>query len=287
VVTEHVPSWPPLPGDVQLRLSDHETTAGELRTRPDGRAHLLVLVHSALLDRHVWSRFATALADRLRATGDPWVLLAHDLRAHGAAADAPATGGIEQLAADLGDVVDVAGRDALSVHVAGLSLGGAVVQQAAIAQPDRFASVTAVGTASRFSEDAMNQRAQRGLDGVAAQLDDTLARWFTADSLATGCPAVEYVRERVLATSPQRWAYTWRNLAGFDVTDRLPSLAAPVLAVAGSEDAAAPVGALTAIAEGAKHGRLAVIDGAAHLIPLEQPDRLAAVIGDFLADRTT
>ncbi|HEX5400685.1 MAG TPA: alpha/beta hydrolase [Pseudonocardiaceae bacterium] len=285
-MNEHVPSWPQLPGDVRLRLSDHSTVAGELRTG-DGPAHLCVLVHSALLDRHVWSRFATALADRLRAAADPWLLLAHDLRGHGAAADAPLTGGIEQLAADLGAVVDIAGRDALSVHIAGLSLGGAVVLQAALAKPDRYTSVSAIGTSSRFPLEAMNQRAQHGLDGVAAQLDDTLTRWFTPDTLATGGPAVDYVTERVLATSPRRWAYTWRNLAGFDIADRLPSLPTPVLAVAGSADQAAPVNALAAIAQGAEHGRLAVVEGAAHLIPLEQPHPLATVIGDFLVERTT
>lgn len=275
-------NWPRLPGDIRLRLSDHETTAGALRVGAEGPAHLCVLVHSALLDRHLWSRFATALADLLRASGEPWVLLAYDLRAHGDAADAPMTGGIKQLAADLGEVVDIAGADALSVHLAGLSLGGAVVQEAAVTQPDRFATITAIGTSSQFPADVMSQRAQRGLDGVPVQLDDTLTRWLTARTLAEGGPAVEYVRERVLATTPHRWAYTWQNLAGFDVADRLPAVSAPVLAVAGSQDTAAPVPALATIAERARQGTLAVIDGAGHLIALEQPDRLAAVTGDFL-----
>jgi 3-oxoadipate enol-lactonase len=274
--------WPRLPGDNRFRLTDHETTAGQLRTGADGRAHLCVLVHSALLDRHLWSRFATALADRLRASTDPWVLLAYDLRAHGDAADAPTTGGIKQLVADLGEVVDIAGADALSVHLAGLSLGGAVVQEAAVTQPDRFASITAIGTSSRFPADVMTQRARRGLDGVGAQLDDTLARWLTPRTLADAGPTVEYVRERVLATTPRRWAYTWQNLAGFDVADRLPAVPAPVLAVAGSEDTAAPVPALATIAERAQRGKLAVIEDAGHLIALEQPNQLATITGDFL-----
>jgi 3-oxoadipate enol-lactonase len=278
-------SWPRLPGEVRLRLTDHETVAGELRTGA-GPAHVCVLVHSALLDRHLWSAFATALADRLRSAPDPWTVLAYDLRAHGAAASAPATGGIGQLAADLGAVVDAIAGDALSVHAAGLSLGGAVVQQAALTQPDRFASITAIGTSSRFPSDAMTQRAQRGLDGVAAQLDDTMSRWFTQATLAGGGPEVDYVRERVLATTPQRWAYTWLNLAGFDVTDRLASLPAPVLAVAGAEDTAAPVPALATIAERAPRGQLQVIEGAGHLIALDHPEQLADVTGAFLRSTT-
>lgn len=268
-------SWPLLPGDVPLRLSDHATAVSTL----GGPGDLLVLVHSALLDRHVWSRFATALSDRLPAG---WSVAAYDLRAHGAAAEAPLVGGIAQLAADLRQVVDEVGRSFSSVHLAGLSLGGAVVQEAAVASPDRFASVTAIGTSSRFPLAAMNERASRGLAGVAEQLDDTLNRWFSAETLARGGPAVEYVRQRVLATSPTRWAYTWRNLAGFDVADRLSSLPMPVLAVAGSVDAASPVAALSAIASGAPRGRLEVVEGAAHLIPLERPAELAAVVSDFL-----
>ncbi|TDQ00547.1 alpha/beta fold hydrolase [Labedaea rhizosphaerae] len=279
-------TWPRLPGARRLRLSDHETSASELRTGGDGPAHLCVLVHSALLDRHLWSRFATALADRMRACDEPWALLAYDLRAHGDAADAPMTGGIKQLAADLGEVVDLVGADARSVHLAGLSLGGAVVQQAAVTEPGRFSTVTAIGTSSRFPADVMNERARRGLDGVAAQLDDTLARWFTASTLAEGGPAVDYVRECVLATSPQRWAYTWQNLAGFDVADQLPSVQAPVLAVAGSADTAAPIPALATIADRARNGTLVVIDGAAHLIALDQPAELAAATGDFLLTAT-
>jgi len=242
-------------------------------------ANLCVLVHSALLDRHLWSRFATALAARLPSG---WTVLAYDLRAHGDAADAPLTGGIKQLAADLGEVVDLVGADARSVHLAGLSLGGAVVQEAAVTQPDRFTTITAIGTSSRFPAEAMTQRAQRGLDGVAAQLDDTLTRWFTTQTLTEGGPAVDYVRSCVLATSPQRWAYTWQNLAGFDVADQLASVAAPVLAVAGSQDTAAPVPALATIAERAQRGTLAVIEDAAHLIALDQPDELAKITGDFL-----
>ena len=86
----------------------------------------------------------------------------------------------------------------------------------------------------------------------------------------------------MLATSPQRWAYTWENLARFDVADQLPSVEGPVLAVAGAADTAAPVPALTTIAERARQGTLAVIDDAAHLIALDQPGELARITGDFL-----
>jgi 3-oxoadipate enol-lactonase / 4-carboxymuconolactone decarboxylase len=77
-------------------------------------------------------------------------------------------------------------------------------------------------------------------------------------------------------------------LAGFDVTDRLREIEAPVLAVAGSHDVPTPPECLKHIASEVKHGRLVVLDGVGHLAPAEAPARVAELIREHLggpADR--
>lgn len=265
---------------IQLRLTDHQTEYGELRIG-SGQAspRTIVLVHSALLDRRLWSVFAERLAAEL--SGD-WRLVAYDLRSHGAARAAPAITGIDQLAEDLRELVGVLGAD--RVHLVGLSLGGAVVQATALAAPDLVASLTLAGTSSQFPADVMEQRARLSEGGVSAELTETLRRWFSAETFAEDGPVVEYARKLVLDTPEAVWAQTWRALGGFDVDTRLPEITAPVLAVAGEQDTASPPARAARIAEGVADGRLVVVDRAAHLIALERPDVLAAHVASFLRD---
>ena len=69
-------------------------------------------------------------------------------------------------------------------------------------------------------------------------------------------------------------------LAGFDVRHRLGRIAAPVLAVAGAEDLATPPDSLREIADGVQDGRLVVLDGVAHLAPVEAPAAVARLVRD-------
>jgi len=69
----------------------------------------------------------------------------------------------------------------------------------------------------------------------------------------------------------------------------LGRITAPTLVVAGDEDATFPVAETRAMADRIPGARFAVIDGAAHLVALEVPERVNALIGEHLArvDRTS
>jgi pimeloyl-ACP methyl ester carboxylesterase len=73
------------------------------------------------------------------------------------------------------------------------------------------------------------------------------------------------------------------------VTDRLPiadelvAITAPTLVIVGSEDTATPVAKAEAIAAGIKDSRLDVLTGVGHVSTLEDPDRITALMRDFLA----
>src|SRR5699024_6428290 len=70
--------------------------------------------------------------------------------------------------------------------------------------------------------------------------------------------------------------------AEFDVRRRLPEISLPLLAVAGSEDQPTPATKLAEIAGEVPGALLEVIEGAAHLVPIEAPAVTAGLLDDFL-----
>jgi 3-oxoadipate enol-lactonase/4-carboxymuconolactone decarboxylase len=82
----------------------------------------------------------------------------------------------------------------------------------------------------------------------------------------------------------ERFSYSWvcEALASFDVRDRLSEITVPVLAVAGSDDVVTPPEYAREIASGVLDGRVAVVDGVAHLAPVENPAEIAVLISEII-----
>jgi 3-oxoadipate enol-lactonase len=270
-------SWQGFPHGNAVRVTDHETLLSQLATGSADGSPTILFVHSALLDRHAWYRTMHEVADRLSAAGQSFTLATYDLRGHGAAAGESIVS-IDQLAHDLLAICSTLTTG--PVHVVGLSLGGAVAQAAALDSPERIASLALLGTSARFPRTAMYERAARGkVNGVASQVDDTLARWVS-DPVADD-EVNRYIRHALAQTTPERWGQTWEALGRFDVVDLLPSLRCPVLALAGTRDVASPPEALELIAKSVMDGTVEYLD-AAHLSALERPSEVAVHITDHL-----
>lgn len=69
-----------------------------------------------------------------------------------------------------------------------------------------------------------------------------------------------------------------------DFSGRIPELPQPVLFVHGESDAAVPLRYPRAAAAAAPRGRLEVIKGAGHLVPVERPREYGEVVRAFLAE---
>jgi pimeloyl-ACP methyl ester carboxylesterase len=67
-----------------------------------------------------------------------------------------------------------------------------------------------------------------------------------------------------------------------EVESLLPAIACPTLVAVGSEDRWSPPAQHEAIAALIPGARLAVIEGAGHMLPVERPDALNAVLADWL-----
>ncbi|WP_350227176.1 alpha/beta fold hydrolase [Barrientosiimonas endolithica] len=86
----------------------------------------------------------------------------------------------------------------------------------------------------------------------------------------------------VAATPSAGYAACCDAIAAMDQRADLASIGAPTLAIAGADDPATPPEHLREVAEGVPDGRLLVLDQAAHLANVEQPQQVSAAIIEHL-----
>lgn len=251
-----------------------ETPPNTLQYRVDGRedAPVLVLGPSLGTTFHMWDRQIPEL------TRD-WRVVRFDLPGHGGAPAEPFTS-----VAELGDRL-LATLDEIGVQrfgYAGCSLGGAVGLDLALRAPHRVASLALVATSPRFgTADEFRQRGvivrANGLEPMARTAPE---QWFTPLFAGAQPAIVDWAVQMVRTTDPGCYIAACEALAVFDVREALGSIGIPALVLVGSEDqVTGPAEARTLVA-GIADARLAVVPGASHLAPVEQP----AAVTDLLTE---
>ncbi|MFI8368987.1 alpha/beta fold hydrolase [Streptomyces sp. NPDC085466] len=251
-----------------------ETPTNTLQYRVDGPedAPVLVLGPSLGTTFHMWDRQIPELTRDRR-------VVRFDLPGHGGAPAQPFT-----TVAELGDRL-LATLDTLGVQrfgYAGCSLGGAVGLDLALRAPHRVASLALVATAPRFgTADEFRQRGvvvrTNGLEPMARTAPE---QWFTPHFAANQPAIVDWAVQMVRTTDAPCYVAACEALAVFDVRAALGSIGVPALVLVGSEDrVTGPAEARTLVA-GIADAKLAVVPGASHLAPVEQP----AAVTDLLLE---
>ncbi|MER7622013.1 alpha/beta fold hydrolase [Streptomyces sp. NPDC126503] len=254
-----------------------DTPTNTLQYRVDGRddAPVLVLGPSLGTTFHMWDRQIPEL------TRD-WRVVRFDLPGHGGAPAEPFTS-----VAELGDRL-LATLDSLGVPrfgYAGCSLGGAVGLDLALRAPHRVASLALVATSPRFgTADEFRQRGvivrTNGLEPMARTAPE---RWFTPVFAGAQPAIVDWAVQMVRTTDPACYVSACEALAVFDVREALGGIGVPALVLVGSEDqVTGPAEARTLVA-GISDARLAVVPGASHLAPVEQPAAVTELLMDHFA----
>ncbi|MER5750837.1 4-carboxymuconolactone decarboxylase [Streptomyces sp. NPDC002088] len=249
-----------------------KTNVETLQYRFDGPedAPVLILGPSLGTTWHMWDRQVPELTRQ-------WRVFRFDLPGHGGAPAHPA-GAVSDLTARL-----LATLDALGVQrfaYAGCALGGAIGVELALRHPERLASLVVIAASPRFgTADEFRQRGvivrTNGLDPIARTSPD---RWFTGGFAAAQPAITEWAVQMVRTTDPGCYIAACEALAAFDVRHELARVGVPTLVLVGSEDqVTGPAEARTLVA-GIPDARLAVVPGASHLVPVEQP----AAVTDLL-----
>ncbi|MEV0480883.1 4-carboxymuconolactone decarboxylase [Streptomyces sp. NPDC050508] len=251
-------------------MSDMKTPPLQYRFDGPEDAPVLILGPSLGTTWHMFDRQVPELAKQ-------WRVFRFDLPGHGGSPAHPA-----------GSVADLADRllatlDALGVQrfgYAGCALGGAVGLELALRHPERVASLGLIAASPRFgTADEFRQRGvivrTNGLDPIARMSPD---RWFTSGFAAAQPAITEWAVQMVRTTDPGCYIAACEALAAFDVRSELGRIGVPTLVLVGSDDqVTGPAEARTLVA-GIPDARLAVVPGASHLVPVEQP----AAVTDLL-----
>lgn len=257
----------------RMRVGDHETAVGSVGE--SGPA--VVLVHAMATDHQMWEPIASRIAKGRR-------VFAYDVRGHGAAHGAPRPHTMDGVTEDFFAVLDALGLE--SAHVVGISYGGAIAQAAAIARPDRFESLALLATTDFPAVEVYQARARSAeTEGMQAQIEPTLTRWFSARAIAADAPGVRFARDRITRMTVEDWAAGWRCLSELDVQGKLADFAKPTLVVAGELDAASTPALMREMAGRVPGSVYRELSGLAHLIALEEPERAAGLLDQFLPTR--
>lgn len=177
--------------------------------------------------------------------------------------------------------------------VVGHSMGGRVALEVAAAAPGRVAKLALIATGAGARAEgsagageeagrlALVELAEaRGMAAVARQwLPPMLGAAGRAneglvagiEAMLSRCPPAAFAaQQRALLARPDRTAL-------------LPTLGMPLLTLAGAEDAWSPPAQLAAIAAAAPVGRAEVVPDAGHMLLVEKPDAVTALLMEFLA----
>ncbi|MFF2729661.1 alpha/beta fold hydrolase [Streptomyces sp. NPDC058008] len=257
------PAPQPAPGPQSGRL---------LQYRFDGPEDAPVLVIGPSLGTtwHMWDRQIPDLSQH-------WRIFRYDLPGHGGAPAHPAAA-VTDLADRLLATLDSVGVQRFGY--AGCSIGGAVGADLALRHPHRVAALALVAASPRFgTADEFRQRGvivrSNGLEPIARTSPE---RWFTPGFAAAQPAIVEWAVQMVRTTDPGCYIASCEALAAFDIRTELPRIGVPTLVLVGAEDkVTGPAEARTLVA-GIPDARLALVPGASHLAPVEQP----AAVTDLL-----
>ena len=243
-----------------------------LQYRFDGPEDAPVLVIGPSLGTtwHMWDRQIPELSQH-------WRIFRYDLPGHGGAPAYPAAA-VTDLADRLLATLDSVGVQRFGY--AGCSIGGAVGADLALRHPHRVAALALVAASPRFgTADEFRQRGvivrSNGLEPIARTSPE---RWFTPGFAAAQPAIVEWAVQMVRTTDPGCYIASCEALAAFDIRTELPRIGVPTLVLVGAEDkVTGPAEARTLVA-GIPDARLALVPGASHLAPVEQP----AAVTDLL-----
>lgn len=228
----------------------------------------VLFLHGIGGNRGNWREQLLACADRYRA-------IAWDARGYGQSDD-------YEGALDFGDFADDAVRlldhlELAKVHMVGLSMGGRITQDLYFRYPERVASMvlcdTFPGTTPTLPpekrEAFINLRKGPLIAGrTLREMAEPLAKTLVSDNVR---PAhFERLVESIAALHKESYIKTIEATMRYDRAVNIAEIAVPVLLLYGAEDRLTPPTIGEAMQRQIPDSRLAVIEGAGHLVNIER-----------------
>jgi 3-oxoadipate enol-lactonase len=234
-------------------------------------APALVLSSSLGTTLEMWEPQVAPLAEH-------FFVVRYDRRGHGGSPVAAGATTIDDLGRDLVELLD--GLALERVSFCGLSLGGVEGMWLAVNAPQRVERLALCCTAASFPprQGWVDRAGVVRAGGMEAIADAVLGRWFRPSFQASDPEVVARFRAMLVATPSDGYVACCEALASIDLTARLGEIAVPALVVTGADDPVVTPAAGDALAEAIPDAAHAVIEGAAHIANVEQPEAFTAAL---------
>ncbi len=236
---------------------------------------VLVLVNSLGTDSRIWHLVLPKLAE-------DFTVLTYDKRGHGLSDLGNPPYRIEDHVDDLAGLLDHLEFD--QAIICGLSVGGLVAQGLYARRPDLVKALVLSNTAHKIGTTEMWNKRISAIEenGIAAVLEDIMARWFTQAFRQPENGAYQAYCNMLLRQPVAGYTGTCAAIRDADFTLDAQAIAVPTLCIVGDEDGSTPPDLVRALANLIKGAQFEMIAGAAHIPCAEAPAAFAAAVRSFI-----
>jgi 3-oxoadipate enol-lactonase len=249
-----------------------------------GEGPAVLFLHGYPFDKSMWSEQIDAIA----AAG--FRAIAPDLRGLGETTSSGEVATMDEMARDAAALLDQLRVE--QAVVCGLSMGGYVAFEFMRLFPERVRGLVLAGT--RAPADNEQEKAGREQQvqtmlraGMVPISIATLPKLLGPRTLAEKPDVVKRVRGMITRCDPKGAAAAQRGMAARrDYTEDLPKINVPTLIIVGREDSIRPVADAEFMHRGIRNSRLEIIEDAAHMTNMEQPEVLNKALLMFLKQLT-
>src|ERR1700722_10033264 len=258
---------------MRIAVNGSDTFVGTGGKRFDPALPAIIFLHGAGMDHSVWALLARAFAHHGHG------VLAPDLPGHGRSAGVPLSS-IAALADWTAALIDAAGLS--GARIVGHSMGSLVALETAARHPDKITALGLIATAApmRVSDDLLN--AARTNDRAAIDMISIWGEGYSATLGGSLAPGLWMLggAERLLERA--RPGVIFADLAACNAYQDTLAAAAkvgvPSIVIQGSRDVMTPAKGGKAVANAIPGCRLAMIEGAGHMLMSERPDEVLAAL---------
>ena len=271
----HMSGWFPKPAAAtERRVATPRLTINIVEA---GQGPAVLLLHGLGWDHSLWNPTIERFAPHHR-------MIAADTRGHGLTDKPDGPYDMEMFARDFSALADA--LQLTKLCVIGLSQGGMVAQNFALLRPDLVSALVLVSTSCKSHPSLRDNMEARiaAMDKAGPEAAAKIAAesifspgWRQANAAAL---ARFYEWRAAMPMAPLNAAT--RALYDFNLSGELPNIAVPTLVIAGEEDVLTKPEGMVEIAALIPGAEYRAVPSTGHMIPVEQPEALTALLSGFL-----